>query len=142
MKFHMMTSSCLFNRGTTFLQTVTYNNHIFLPANTKSLIYKHTHSALRWLIQTEPFTTALEAESPASSEISDFMPYAHALSNILHINALRKLMIRVWCFGKFVGLGFMLQLEKEKQLKSKIMSNIFHWFYLFPYCSLLWVSDI
>jgi len=21
-------------------------------------------------------------------------------------------------------------------------SNIFHWFYLFPYCSLLWVSDI
>jgi len=21
-------------------------------------------------------------------------------------------------------------------------SNIFHWFYLFPYCSLLWKSDI
>jgi len=21
-------------------------------------------------------------------------------------------------------------------------SNIFHWFYLFPYCNLLWVSDI
>jgi len=35
----------------------------------------------------------------------------------------------------------MLQLEKK--LKSKIKSNIFHWFYLFPsYCSLLWVSDI
>jgi len=27
-------------------------------------------------------------------------------------------------------------------LKSKIKSNIFHWFYLFPYCSLLRVSDI
>jgi len=27
-------------------------------------------------------------------------------------------------------------------LTSKIKSNIFHWFYLFPYCSLLWVSDI
>jgi len=27
-------------------------------------------------------------------------------------------------------------------LKSKIKSNIFHWFYLFSYCSLLWVSDI
>jgi len=27
-------------------------------------------------------------------------------------------------------------------LKSKIKSNIFHWFYLFPCCSLLWVSDI
>jgi len=23
-----------------------------------------------------------------------------------------------------------------------VESNIFHWFYLFPYCSLLWVSDI
>jgi len=22
------------------------------------------------------------------------------------------------------------------------MSNISHWFYLLPYCSLLWVSDI
>jgi len=27
-------------------------------------------------------------------------------------------------------------------LKSKIKSNIFHWFYLFPYWSLLWLSDI
>jgi len=37
----------------------------------------------------------------------------------------------------------LLQLEeKEKQLKSKIRSNIFHWFYLFPYYSLLWVSHI
>jgi len=27
-------------------------------------------------------------------------------------------------------------------LKSKIKSNIFHWFYLFSYCRLLWVSDI
>jgi len=27
-------------------------------------------------------------------------------------------------------------------LKSNIKSNIFYWFYLFPYCSLLWVSDI
>jgi len=35
----------------------------------------------------------------------------------------------------------MLHLEK-KQLKSKMKSNILHWFYLFPYCSLLWVSDI
>jgi len=27
-------------------------------------------------------------------------------------------------------------------MKSKIKSNIFHWFYLIPYCSVLWVSDI
>jgi len=36
----------------------------------------------------------------------------------------------------------MLQLEKEKKLQSKIKFHIFHWFYLFPQCSLLWVSDI
>ena len=48
-------------------------------------MYKHTHSAQRWLIKTdktESFTTALEAESPVSSEISNFTPYAHAQSNI------------------------------------------------------------
>jgi len=27
-------------------------------------------------------------------------------------------------------------------MKSKIMSNIFLWFCLFPYCSLVWLSDI
>jgi len=35
MKFHSMTSSCLFNRGTTFSQTVTYHTTVwcegFLP---------------------------------------------------------------------------------------------------------------
>jgi len=42
-KFHSMTSSCSFNRGTTFSQTVTYNNNIvFLPADTKSIVQTHT----------------------------------------------------------------------------------------------------
>jgi len=27
-------------------------------------------------------------------------------------------------------------------LRSKTKPNIFQWFYLFPYCSLLWLSDI
>jgi len=54
------------------------------------MVYKHTHSAQRWLIKTERFTTALEAESPVSSEISDFTPYMHAESNILHINNAEK----------------------------------------------------
>jgi len=53
MKFHSMTSSCLFNRSTTFSPTVTHNNNVFLPADTKSIVYKHTHSAQRWLIKTE-----------------------------------------------------------------------------------------
>jgi len=30
-----MTSSCLFNRGTTFSQTLTYNNNVFLPGDTQ-----------------------------------------------------------------------------------------------------------
>jgi len=116
MKFHLMTSSCLFNRGTTFAQTVTYNNNVFLPADTKSIVYKHTHSAQRWLTTTDRFTTALEAESPLSSEISDFTPYAHAQSNILHMKYAEKTLLglSIWCLGKCVGLGFMLQLEKEK----------------------------
>ena len=73
MKFHLMTSSCLFNRGTTFSQTVTYNINVFCP-QTRGPQYKHTHSAQRWVIKTdktERFTTALEAESPVSRAISD-----------------------------------------------------------------------
>jgi len=53
----------------------------------------HTPSAQRWLIKTdntERFTTALEAESPVSSEISGFTPYAHAQSNIQHIKYAEK----------------------------------------------------
>jgi len=47
MKLHLMTSLYLSNRGTTFSQTVTCNNNAFLPADTKSIVYKHTHSAQR-----------------------------------------------------------------------------------------------
>jgi len=61
-----------------------------MPADTKSIVHKHTHSAQRWLIKTERFTAALEAESPVPSEISDFTPYAHAQSNILHIKYAEK----------------------------------------------------
>jgi len=67
------------------------NGHIiilyFCP-QTRSPWYKHTHSAQRWLIKTDKtdrFTTALETESTVSSEISDFTPYAHAQTNMLHI---------------------------------------------------------
>jgi len=71
---------------------VTYNNMYFC-SQTRCPQSKHTHSAQRWLIKadkTERFATALEAESPVSSEISDFTPYAHALSNILHIKYAEK----------------------------------------------------
>jgi len=64
----------------------------FCP-QTRSPYYKHTHSAQRWSIKTdkiERFATALEAESPVSSEISDFTPYAHAQSNIQRIKYAEK----------------------------------------------------
>jgi len=59
----------------------------------RSPLHKHTHSAQRCLIKidkTERFTTALEAESPVSSEISDLTPHAHAQSNILCIKYAEK----------------------------------------------------
>jgi len=85
MKFHSMALSYLSNRGTIVLQTITYNNNVFLSADIKTIAYKHPHSAQRWLIKTERFTKELQAESPVSREISDFTPYTHAQSNILHI---------------------------------------------------------
>jgi len=38
MKIHAMMSSCIFNRGT----TVTSNNNVFCPADTKSIVQTHT----------------------------------------------------------------------------------------------------
>jgi len=32
----------LIHRGRTFSQTVTYNNYLFLPADTKSIVQTHT----------------------------------------------------------------------------------------------------
>ena len=67
-KFHSMTSSCFFNRGTTSSQTVTYNNNVFLPAGTKSIVQTHT------------FSTALVNKNT----------YALAQSNILHVKYAEK----------------------------------------------------
>jgi len=126
---------------------------LYLCPQTRSPLHKHTHSAQSWLVKsekTERFATALEAESPVSSEISDLRNFwFHAMCACTEQQATYQihwenwwLGFRVWCLAKYVALGFMLQLEKEKQLKSRNKSNIFHWFYLFPYCSLLSVSDI
>jgi len=48
MKFHSITSLCLFNRGIIFSSTVTYNSNVFLLADTKSIV------------QTRTFCTTLE----------------------------------------------------------------------------------
>jgi len=84
-----LTSSCLFNRGNFFAN----GHNVLLPANTKSIVYKYTHSAQRWSKKKKKkkrFTTALEAESLVSSEISDSTPYVHAQSNILRIKYTEK----------------------------------------------------
>jgi len=97
MKFHSMTPSCLLNRGTTFSQTVTYNNNVFLPADTKSVAYKHTHSAQRWLLKTKQNLSQQRCRLNhwcqakfLTFEISDFRPYVHAQSNIQHIKYAEK----------------------------------------------------
>jgi len=87
MKFHSMTPSCLFSRGTTFSQTATHNNNVFLLADTKSII--QTHSTQCWLIKTERYTTASEAESAVKRNFW-LTPCAHAQSNILHIKYAEK----------------------------------------------------
>jgi len=89
-----MTSSCLFNRGTTFSQMVTYNNNnVFLPADTKSIVQRHIFcttlvnknkqkqnvSQQRWRLNHRCQSNFL------TCEISDFTLYAHAQSNIQHI---------------------------------------------------------
>jgi len=73
-----------------FLHTVTYNNNVFLPADTRSTVQTHTFCTTLKTDETERFTTALEAESPVSSEISDFTRYVHAQSNIQHITYAEK----------------------------------------------------
>ena len=63
---------------------------MYFCLQTRSPQYTNTHSAQRWLMKTECFTTALEAELPVSSDKSDFTPYAYAQSNILHIKYAEK----------------------------------------------------
>ena len=83
------------NRGTTFSQTVTM--YSILPADTKSIVYKQTHSAKRWLIKTKQNVLqqrwSLNHWCQAkflTCEISDSTPYAHAQSKILRTKYTEK----------------------------------------------------
>jgi len=162
MKFHSITSSCLFNRGTTFSQTVAYNNNVFLPADTKSTVQTHTfcttlvnknrtfyNSVAGWITSVNRPVTSLEhqegqgvfREGPTSFKLCPiFFNYVqhifpggpkifclsvkrnfwlHAMCACTEQHSTYKIRwenwwlgLRVWCLGKCVGLGFMLQLEK------------------------------
>ena len=86
----------------TVVQLFRKRSHIIVMyycSQTRSPQYKHALSAQRWLIKadkTEHFATALEAESPLSSEISVMRNfwfhavYVHAQSNSLHIKYAEK----------------------------------------------------
>jgi len=115
-KFHSMTSSFSFNRGTTFSQTVTYNNNVFLPADTKSIVYKHTFC-----------TTLVNKNRTFYNSVGGWITsvkrnfWLHAICACTEQHSTYKICwenwwfgLRVWCLGKCFGLGFMLQLEKEK----------------------------
>jgi len=77
-----------------FSQTVTYNNNVFLPADMKSIPYKHTHSAQRWLIKNSVLQQRwrLNYQCQAKFLTSRHMRMHRATFYIL--NTLRKLMIR------------------------------------------------
>ena len=95
------------NRGTTFSQTVSCNIMYFCP-QTQSPQHKHTLSAQRLLKQAdkaERFTTGLEAESPVTSDISDFTPYAHAQNNIADIKYADKIDGQGLGFGVYVSVS-------------------------------------
>ena len=135
----------------TVVQLFRKRSHIIIMyfwPQTWSLYCKHTHSAQRWLIKTdktERFTTALEAESPVSSEISDLRKFwLHTICACTEQHSTYQIRwenwwlgLRIWCLCKSVRLGFMLQLEKENWCLR--LSPIF--FTGFTY-SLLWVYDI
>jgi len=119
MKFHSMTSSCLFNRGTTFLQTVTYNNNVFLPADTKPIVCKHTFctTLVNQNRQNRTFYNSVGGWITGTKR--NF--WLHAICACTEQHSTYQIRWEnwwlgptIWCLGKCVGLGFMLQLEKEK----------------------------
>ena len=122
-----MTSSWLFNRNTTFSQTVTYNNSVFLPADMKSIVYKHTfcttlfdknrtfyHSVGGWITSVKR-NFWLNAICTCAEQ--------HSTYKIRRENW--WLGLRVWCLGKCVGLGFVWQLEKENHWSLRLSPIFF-----------------
>ena len=94
-----------------------HNNIIFLPPDTKSIVQTHT------------FCTTLVNKNrqnrPFYNSVGDWITgvkrnfWLHAICACTDQHATYKIpwenwWLRVWCLGKCVRLGFMLQLEKEK----------------------------
>ena len=96
--------------------------------------YKHTHSAQRWLIKTdktERFKTALEADGWITAvKLNSWVHAICACTSEQHSTYQIRwenwwLRLRIWCLGKCVGLGLMLQLEKENNWCLKLSPAFF-----------------
>ena len=119
MKFHSMTSWCSFNRGTTFSQTVTYNNNVFLPADTKYMVQTHTFCTTL-VNKNNVLQQRWRLNHRCQEKFFDLRnSWPHAICACTEQRSLYQIRwenwwlgLRGWCLGKYVGLGFMLQLEK------------------------------
>ena len=125
MKFHSMMPSYLSNRGTTFSQTVTYNKNAFLPADTKSIVQTHTFCTTlvnknrTFYNSVGGWITSVIIIIRGAGVKRNF--WLHAICACTEQHSTHKIRwenwrlgLRVWCLGNCVGLGFMLQLGKEK----------------------------
>ena len=86
------------HRSRTLSQTVTYNNNVFLPADTKSIVQTHT-SCTTLVEQKRTKQNVLQQRwglnhrcqaKFLTCEISNITPYVHAQSNIQHIKYAEK----------------------------------------------------
>jgi len=127
MKFHSMTSSCLFNRGTTFSQTVTYNNNnVVLPTDTKSIVQTHTFCTTLVNKNRQNRTFYNSVGGWITGVKRNFWLHAtcacteqHSTYQICWENW--WLGLRIWCLGKW----FMLQLEKENNWSLRLIPIFF-----------------
>ena len=108
-KFHSMTSSCLFNRGTTFSQTATYINNVFLPAETKSIVQRHTFSPTLVNKQTKQNRTFDNSAGGCITSVKRNF-WLHALCACTEQHSTYQIRwenwwlgLRIWCLGKCVG---------------------------------------
>jgi len=116
MKFHSMTSSCLFNRGTTFSQTVTNNNTVFLLADTKSTVQRHTFwkTLVNKKRQNRTFYNSVGGWITGVTRnfwLAKFLTSRHVRMPELHSTYQIRwenwwLGLRIWCLAKCGGLGF------------------------------------
>jgi len=109
-KFHSMTSSCLFNRGTTFRKRSHIIINVFLPTDTKSIIQRHTFCTTL-LTKTRQNRTFYNSVGGRITGVKrNFSLHAICVFTEQHSTYQIRwenwwLGHRIWCLGKCVGLG-------------------------------------